>query len=71
MVICYIKVMVKDALIETNRHLRDPKKRKALLVRAVVSSTAVEGVHLEPEDLEDFDKPIKSDVSASSSRLRR
>jgi len=63
--------MVKDALIETNRHLRDPKKRKALLVRAVVSSTAVEGVHLDPKDLEDYDKTIKIDLSSKSSRLKR
>jgi len=63
--------MLKDALIKTNAYLKDSKQRKTLLVRTVVSSTAVEGVHLDPEDLEDFDKPIKSDVSASSSRLRR
>ncbi len=64
-------IMVKDALIKTNAYLKDSKQRKTLLVRTVVSSTAVEDVHLDPEDLEDFDKHIKPDVSASFSRLRR
>jgi len=67
----YFSNMSKDALIKVNSYLKDPKQRKTLLVRTVVSSTAVEGVHLDPEDLEDFDKHIKSDVSAKSSRLRR
>ena len=62
--------MVKDALIKTNVYLKDSKQRKTLLVRTVVSSTAVEGVHLDPEDLEDFDKHIKFDASAKSSRSR-
>jgi hypothetical protein len=60
--------MIKDSLIKTNRHPRDPKKRKALLVKAVVSSTAVEGVHLDPEDLENYDKTVKIDVSSKPSR---
>ena len=63
--------MAKDALIKTNAYLKDLKQRKALLLRTVISSTAVEGVHLDPEDLEDFDKHIKSGVSAKSSRSHR
>jgi hypothetical protein len=63
--------MVKDALIKTNSYLRDSKKRKALLVKTVVSSTAVEGVHLDPEDLENYDKTIKIDVSSKPSRSAR
>jgi hypothetical protein len=60
--------MVKDALTKTNSYLRDSKKRKALLVRTVVSSTAIDGVHLEPEDLENYGKPLKSDVSSKPPR---
>jgi len=60
--------MVKGALIKTNSYLRDSKKRKALLVRTVVSSTAIEGVQLEPEDLENYGKPLKSDVSSKPPR---
>ena len=63
--------MVKDALIKTNSYLRDSKKRKALLVRTVVSSTAIEGVHLEPEDLENYDKTIKINVSSKSPQSAR
>ena len=63
--------MEKDALIKTHAYLKGSKQRKTLLLRTVISSTAVEGVHLDPEDLEDFDKPIKSAVSAKSSRSRR
>jgi 16S rRNA G527 N7-methylase RsmG len=63
--------MEKDALIKSNTYLKGSEQRKTLFLRTVISSTAVEGVHLDPEDLEDFDKPIKSVVSAKSSRSRR
>jgi hypothetical protein len=37
--------MQKDTLVETNPYLRDSQRRQRLLIRTVVSSTAVEGVH--------------------------
>jgi hypothetical protein len=39
--------MRKDSLINTNPYLRDPRQRHQMLVKAVISSTAVEGVYLE------------------------
>jgi len=45
-------IMRKDSLINTNPYLRDSKKRQRLLVETVVSSTAIEGVHLNPDELE-------------------
>jgi hypothetical protein len=67
--------MRKDSLINTNSYLRDSKRREALLTKTVVSSTAIEGVHLDSDELEKSlsisNKDIKSYVSAKSSRLRR
>jgi len=63
--------MLKDALIKTNPYLRDSKKRKELLVRTVVSSTAIEGVHLDPEDLENYDRDTKLAVSSKPPRSTR
>ena len=44
--------MPKDSLIHTNSYLRDSKRRGALLAKTVVSSTAIEGVHLDWDELE-------------------
>jgi hypothetical protein len=44
----------KDSLINTNSYLRDSKRREALLVKTVVSSAAVEGVHLDWDDLKEL-----------------
>lgn len=38
--------MQKGLLIKTNPYLKDAAEREALLTAAVVSSTAIEGVHL-------------------------
>lgn len=35
----------KKPLIETNPYLRDPIERKEMIHRAVLTSTAIEGVH--------------------------
>ena len=69
--------MHKDSLINTNSYLRDLKRRKALLIKTVVSSTAVEGVHLDWDDLKELrslsnsNKNIRFPVSAKSSESRR
>ena len=70
-----IKSMRKDSLINTNSYLRDSKRREALLVKTVASSTAIEGVHLDWDDLEKSlpisNKNIRFYVSAKSSESRR
>lgn len=43
--------MPKKPLIETNPYLKDSKRRQVMLRLSVISSTAVEGVHLTPNDL--------------------
>ena len=67
--------MRKDSLINTNSYLRDSKQRETLLAKTIVSSTAIEGVHLEWEELEKslsiFNKDIRFYVSAKSSESRR
>lgn len=41
--------MKKKPLIETNKYLRDPAQRDRLINRSVLTSSAVEGIHLSPE----------------------
>ncbi|MBI1822197.1 MAG: hypothetical protein HY036_09430 [Nitrospirae bacterium] len=36
--------MKKKTLSETNPYLKDPAKRQAMIARAVISSSAIEGV---------------------------
>jgi hypothetical protein len=38
--------MQKNPLIKTNPYLKDAVQREALLAASVISSTAIEGVHL-------------------------
>ena len=70
-----INNMRKDSLIRTNFYLRDSKRREPLLARTVVSSTAVEGVHLDWDELEKSlftsNRGIKFYASAKSSESRR
>jgi hypothetical protein len=67
--------MLKDSLIHTNPYLRGSKQREALLAKTVVSSTAIEGVHLDWGELEkllsDSNKNIRFYVSAKSSESHR
>jgi len=44
--------MQKDALINTNPYLRDSRQRETLLARTIISSTAIEGVNLDSEEVE-------------------
>ena len=44
--------MQKDSLIKTNLYLRNSRTRHKLLVQTVVSSTAIEGVLLNPTEIE-------------------
>jgi hypothetical protein len=70
-----IRSMRKDSLINSNSYLRDSKRREALLARTVASSTAIEGVHLDWDELEESrsipNKNIRLYVSAKSSESRR
>jgi hypothetical protein len=70
-----IKGMRKDSLIKTNSYLRDSKRREALLANTVVSSTAIEGVHLDWDELEKSQSPSNKNFrfygSLKSSELRR
>jgi len=67
--------MRKDSLMNTNSYLRDLKRREALLAKTVVSSTAIEGVHLDWNELEKSlsisNRNIRLHVSAKSSESRR
>ena len=42
----YKYYMKNKPLIETNPHLKDPVQYKTALIKAVVSSSAIEGIHL-------------------------
>jgi hypothetical protein len=67
--------MLKDSLIRTNSYLRDSKRREALLAKTVVSSTAIEGVHLDWDELEKSlftsNRNIRFYASVKSSGSRR
>lgn len=43
--------MKQKPLSQTNAHLRDPDKRRQALLRSVLSSSAVEGIRLTPEEV--------------------
>jgi len=43
--------MKKKPLIETNPYLKDPKKYQASLIKNVITSSAVEGIHITPAQL--------------------
>jgi Fic family protein len=43
--------MENKPLSQTNAHLRDPEKRRRALLRSVLSSSAVEGIHLTAQDV--------------------
>nr|MBI3612649.1 hypothetical protein [Nitrospirota bacterium] len=43
---------MKKSLAQTNPFLRNPAKRRALIQRTVLTSTAIEGVHLTEADLQ-------------------
>jgi hypothetical protein len=43
--------MKKKTLIETNPYLTDPVKRRAAFIKTVISSSAIEGIHVTAADL--------------------
>jgi hypothetical protein len=49
--ILYNWIMIKDALIKTNPYLKNADTRDAALHTTVLSSTAIEGVHITAEQL--------------------
>ena len=67
--------MRKDSLINTNSYLRNSKQRETLLAKTIVSSTAIEGVHLDSDELGKSlpvsNKHIRFYVSVKSSESRR
>jgi hypothetical protein len=53
----------KQSLLETNPYLSDPVKRKKMLLKSVLSSSAIEGIKIAEERLKemiekDQDKPV-------------
>jgi hypothetical protein len=46
-------------LIESNKYLRDPEQRNKLIVRCVLTSSAVEGIHVDPSIFLSDDDVIK------------
>ncbi len=67
--------MKKKSLIETNPYLKDPVKRRAAFIKTVISSSAIEGIHVTVADLESvaLEEPYavplyKPTVSAKSPR---
>jgi hypothetical protein len=67
--------MRKDSLIKTNSYLRDSKQREILLAKTIISSTAIEGVHLDWDELGKSlstpEKHIRFYGSGKSSESRR
>lgn len=45
---------MKKSLIETNPFLKDPAKRREMLERSVLSSSAIEGIRITGEELRRF-----------------
>ncbi len=45
---------MKKSLLETNPYLKDPEMRKKLIRRFIISSSAIEGIHINEEDLQRF-----------------
>ena len=64
---------MKKTLLETNPYLKDAAERKELLRRSLVSSFAIEGIHLKKEHAASIkeDGPIYSVPSHTSTRSPR
>jgi Fic family protein len=61
---------MKKSLLETNPYLKDPEMRKKMMRRSIISSSAIEGIHITEEDLdriekEDSEKDSKKEFPAS------
>lgn len=56
--------MKKKTLIETNPYLKDPVKRRAAFIKTVISSSAIEGIHVTAADLESV-SPEETDAVRS------
>jgi Fic family protein len=48
----YAASIKNKPLIETNPYLKDPIKRRAAFIKTVISSSAIEGIHVTAADLE-------------------
>jgi hypothetical protein len=62
--------MKNKPLSQTNTHLRDLEKRRRALLRSVLSSSAVEGIHLtNQDDVSDVQaKNVRITLSADSAK---
>jgi len=63
--------MKKQSLLKTNPYLADPLKREYLLKQAVLSSTAIEGVHAAAERALGIKKPAKATSPQQKSGVPR
>ncbi|MFA7405673.1 MAG: hypothetical protein WC007_16905 [Pelobacteraceae bacterium] len=45
---------MKKSLLETNPYLKDPVLRRKMMDRSIISSSAIEGIHITEEDLQRF-----------------
>jgi hypothetical protein len=57
---------MKKSLLDSNPFLKDPAQRKLLMRRSLVSSFAIEGIHLK-EELSDS---VKEDTASFTTRKR-
>lgn len=62
---------MKKSLIETNPYLKDPEQRKKLLRRSLVSSFAIEGIHLKEEPAGSVKEETPSFTARKHSRSAR
>ncbi len=57
---------MKKSLVETNPHLKDPMKRREMLERSVLSSSAIEGIHITSDEL----RRLRDKVAGKEARNR-
>lgn len=44
----------KQNLLESNKYLKDPKKRKEMIIKHAINSAKIEGNHLKTKDIENI-----------------
>ena len=58
--------MEKRLAIDTNKHLKDPEKRRHAILRSVVASSRIEGVQLSDEEVRDIDEKVENKLKKRS-----
>ncbi|MBK5273938.1 MAG: hypothetical protein JJE30_02650 [Desulfuromonadales bacterium] len=63
---------MKKSLLETNPYLKDPVLRRKMLDRSIISSSAIEGIHITEEDLQRFreERAVKETTKETSDTPR-